>query len=320
MSEIVSDTLCRGEEYLLQLTAGLGWRLAATEKARPWLDELARIMKLEKANSATYPKIIFCGNEFGKETLKGMIVPPGQEMTDDNDIFDHWSIKVKSQAVFNLWTIEGRPEMIFDLGEIGIHELEILKMSYTVSEIFVQVCLKDGIPFHAAVVEHTGRGVILAAPSGTGKSTCARRIPAPWRALCDDKAIVIKDSKGKYLVHPFPTWSEYAWGKSTSTWNVEKCVPLSAVLFIEQAEGDQAIPLEKAKAVVYMVRSAGESLYSITARYSPEERRRVHERVLENACELAKTIPAYILRVSLDGRFWEKMEEVLGGKSLVEAV
>ena len=111
-------------------------------------------------------------------------------------------------------------------------------------------------------------------------------------------------------MHPFPTWSEYAWGKSTSTWDVEHRLPLSSVFFLEQAEKDQVIPLEKAKAVVYMVHSANEALYSIIG-YSSEERRHVHEKVLENACELAKNVPAYILQVSLTGRFWEKIEEVL---------
>jgi hypothetical protein len=34
-------------------------------------------------------------------------------------------------------------------------------------------------------------------------------------------------------------------------------------------------------------------------------------RCFQNACELAKTIPAFSLRVSLGGRFWEEMERVL---------
>jgi hypothetical protein len=29
------------------------------------------------------------------------------------------------------------------------------------------------------------------------------------------------------------------------------------------------------------------------------------------ACELARSIPAFRLRLSLDGRFWEEMERVL---------
>jgi SynChlorMet cassette protein ScmC len=320
LSNIVSDTSHRGDEYLLQLTAGLGWRLVATERARPWLDKMAGIMKLRKGNSVAYPKIIFCRKEFGKKTLKHLIASSDEKTRDGNGIFNHWSIRAKFKAVFELWVSEGRPDMIFDLGETGIHELEFLKMSEAVSEIFVHACAKDGIPLHAALVEHMGWGVILAAPSGTGKSTCARRIPAPWRALCDDVAIVIQNSQGRYLVHPFPTWSEYMWKQSTQTWGVEHHLPLSAVFFLEQAERDQVIPLEKAKAVVYMVRSASESLYSITDNYSPEARKHVQERVFLNACELAKAVPAYVLQVSLEGRFWEKMEEVLGETGLAEVV
>ncbi len=33
--------------------------------------------------------------------------------------------------------------------------------------------------------------------------------------------------------------------------------------------------------------------------------------IFDNAVSIARDIPAYILRVSLQGRFWEKIEEVL---------
>jgi hypothetical protein len=42
-----------------------------------------------------------------------------------------------------------------------------------------------------------------------------------------------------------------------------------------------------------------------------EEERAIKEKIFENACALAGTMPAFRLRVSLEGRFWEEMERVL---------
>jgi SynChlorMet cassette protein ScmC len=317
---MIAVTSHREEEYLLQLAAGLGWRLTATGKARPWLDELAGIMELKKGHSAAYPKVVFCRNEFGKEALKDLIASPGGGNGNGRGLFDHWSPRVKSKVVFDLWMGVGRPDMIFDLGETGTRELEFLKMAQAVSEMFVHACAKGGIPFHAALVEHGGKGILLAAPSNTGKSTCARRIPEPWGALCDDRALVMKDGRGGYLVHPFPTWSEYMCERSTPTWGVEHPLPLSAVFFLGQAEKDQALPLEKVKAVACTLLSVRDALYWVVANYSPEERKQVQERVFLNACEMVKTVPAYILKVSLGGRFWEKMEKALGETGLAGVV
>ena len=35
--------------------------------------------------------------------------------------------------------------------------------------------------------------------------------------------------------------------------------------------------------------------------------------IFGNACELAKHIPCYILRVHITGKFWQKIEKVLAG-------
>jgi SynChlorMet cassette protein ScmC len=108
--------------------------------------------------------------------------------------------------------------------------------------------------------------------------------------------------------------------RSTPTWGVEHPLPLSAVFFLGQAEKDQALPLEKVKAVACTLLSVRDALYWVVANYSPEERKQVQERVFLNACEMVKTVPAYILKVSLGGRFWEKMEKALGETGLAGVV
>ena len=80
-------------------------------------------------------------------------------------------------------------------------------MSFGVHAVHWESLYRGGLPFHATLLEYQGQGIILAAPGGTGKSTCSRRVPPPWRACCDDEVLVVKSPDGRYLAHPFPTWT-----------------------------------------------------------------------------------------------------------------
>jgi len=42
-----------------------------------------------------------------------------------------------------------------------------------------------------------------------------------------------------------------------------------------------------------------------------EDQRLFNKSIFDNACAMAKQIPAYRLHVSLHGRFWEKIEQVI---------
>jgi hypothetical protein len=44
---------------------------------------------------------------------------------------------------------------------------------------------------------------------------------------------------------------------------------------------------------------------------SREMKRQWTMRAFENACVMAKTVPAFRLRLTLDGRFWEEVEKAL---------
>ena len=114
---------------------------------------------------------------------------------------------------------------------------------------------------HATLLEYQGQGIILAAPGGTGKSTCSRRVPPPWRACCDDEVLVVKSPDGRYLAHPFPTWSDYIWQRAENTWQVEKALPLAGIFFFKQSlEEDRVKPLGGALSALSATRSASEAM------------------------------------------------------------
>jgi len=60
---------------------------------------------------------------------------------------------------------------------------------------------------------------LLTAHSGGGKTTASNRLPAPWVALCDDTALIVRDDAGAYWVHPMPTWSHIFREEKISSWD-----------------------------------------------------------------------------------------------------
>jgi len=183
---------------------------------------------------------------------------------------------------------------------------------YASAFIFRESIRRGGLPFHAALVEREGQGVILAAPGGTGKSTCCRRILPPWQAHCDDEVLVSLASDGRYLAHPFPTWSNFFFQRRKKTWRVEVALPLAGIFFLEQSPSDSSLPLGPAEAAVAATASAQKVMIPLLLLGYPEDARIIRRTMFANACELVKKIPAFRLKVSLTGRFWEQIEAALG--------
>ncbi len=177
--------------------------------------------------------------------------------------------------------------------------------------------LRDGgMLLHGALAEHRpkgneGRGVILSAYGGAGKTTASRRLPAPWRSLSDDAALVMPAGGGRYRAHPWPTWSCFLEDHAFSgTWNVQASVPLHACLFLQQAPGNSIEPLGAGQAAGMLAESARQINFGDRI-LPPGEARQIRLRRFEALCGLAKSVPAHLLRISLEGEFWREVERII---------
>jgi SynChlorMet cassette protein ScmC len=294
--------------YCIRLANGQGWQVTATEEVSSWLVKLGHIMELKEYNSDGYPRLVFVHKEKTAERnrepfrhlhpiLKNGLPPNG------------W--KSQDFVWLQIWTHPEIPDVICEVKEQEGNEEEVLAMRMALQPIYQRNQESGGLPFHAALVEWNGSGILLAASGSTGKSTCCRRLRGPWRAWCDDEALVVRDNRKGYLVHPFPTWSDYFSNRSKLTWNVQRYLPLSAILFLEQAESDQVIPIGQGQAAALVYASTTQVCARNWMTLSREQLTTARKSVFESACDLAKEIPAYKLEVSLEGNFWEEMERVL---------
>jgi SynChlorMet cassette protein ScmC len=195
--------------------------------------------------------------------------------------------------------------------EGGDYQQRVLSMRFSLYPIYQQVQNWGGLSLHAGLVEHNGRGVLLAGPKNFGKTTCCNRLPKDWYPLCDEETLIVKADQERYLAHPLPTWSAHLAKRSEQTWNVHCHVPISSIFFLEQAGSDEAIPLGRGEASVFINQLATQVCCRYWNNLGHEDLRIRKIKLFENVTGLAEVVPAFRLRVSLKGRFWEEMEKVL---------
>ena len=177
--------------------------------------------------------------------------------------------------------------------------------------VYLRAQRAGGLVAHAALLALHGNGVLLVGPSGMGKSTCARRLGLPWRALCDDEVLVVPVTEGNYHCHPLPTWSDLFAPHVRRSWDVEEHVSLKAVCFLERSEENRIEPMGQGQAAILI----NKSLQTMSTRpdycLSAEEQHGVRRASFANACKLVASAPSFRLRAGLTTRYWEMIEEVL---------
>lgn len=305
---IIEHMLDNKSRYCIRLGNEQGWCISATKELSHWANRLAAIMQLEACEPNGYPRLIFIAKNSDK-TGRGETLSGGSDDSLEEKLSIYgWQVQDINDIRF--WSRPNFADVICEIG-IGGETQEIVMMRHSLYPIYRGARDVGGLPLHAGLIERDGRGVLLAAPRNTGKSTCCRRIPKPWYVLCDEETLVVQDARGQYLVHPFPTWSEYLMKRSKRTWNVQRCIPLSAIFFLEQAENDEVVSMGNGEAAVSISNSIKQVLLRTQYYMDREEVKSSRLKLFDNACELARKIPAYRLRITKSGRFWEEIEKVL---------
>ena len=169
-----------------------------------------------------------------------------------------------------------------------------------------------GVPLHAALLERDGKGILIAARGGKGKSTCCRLAPRHWNARCDDETLVLRSGSGAL--------------QCPSVSNVER-LPLAAIRAdLGRAKTDPVVggflfgprrkrpgypAWEKPKLRPESTNQPARSAQRMWRGLESSVQRENNLKLFANACSLAKDVPAFTLRASLTGRFWESIEKVL---------
>lgn len=154
---------------------------------------------------------------------------------------------------------------------------------------------KQGIAIHASAISWDGKGIAFTAPSGIGKSTQAELWVHHMHALVinDDRPILKLENKKTYA-HGTP-WS----GKKGLFRN--ECVPLDAIILLEQAAGNQIERLPASTAVAKVLPRC----------FLPYYDRQVMLMCLNNFGEMLSQIPVFQLKCRSDRESVELVRQCL---------
>jgi SynChlorMet cassette protein ScmC len=172
---------------------------------------------------------------------------------------------------------------------------------------------RGGVLIHGALAERDGRGVILIAPGGTGKTTASNRLPHPWRSLSDDATLVVRDPQGRYWAHPWPTWSRFQDGGPGGAWDVQNAVPVNGIFFLAQAVENRVERIGPGQAVSLLGECVRQVSMLMPMGLFQEELRALHLERFNNLCALAQVVHPHVLHISLTGAFWREIEQALAG-------
>lgn len=156
--------------------------------------------------------------------------------------------------------------------------------------------LRFGVLFlHAAQISWQGRGILFAAPSGTGKTTQARLWQAHRGAaiVCSDRTLIRK-ADGCWRTYGYPLdGSEPVCSREVN--------PLGAVVLLEQGPGNGARQLRPTKALPLLMRQAVLDCWSGKARAS----------AMDLLLTMMEEIPVFLLTCTPDERAVTALEQAL---------
>jgi SynChlorMet cassette protein ScmC len=193
-----------------------------------------------------------------------------------------------------------------------------LQMQRVASVIARETLVGGGLLLHGALAEYQGSGFIMAGPGQVGKSTASARLLPPWRSLCDDTTLVVRDPAGRWWAHPWPTWSRFLFDGPGGSWPVECAVPLRAIFFLVQSPSDRLKTIETTQATALTLESMVDVASDVSRLTDANAARALCGDGLRAARALASAVPAYSLQFSLEGRFWDEIERALPGDALPE--
>lgn len=189
---------------------------------------------------------------------------------------------------------------------------EFLAMKHALYPLYRAVIADGGQLCHGALIEHQGKGVILAAKGGTGKSTSCKRLPSTWKAHADDELLLLPVGNGEYRAHPLPTWSEFYGDWSHNTWNIQVSVPVHGIFFLEQATQDKANRIQNGEAAALLTESSRQAYGdNYTQLFEQDNKPQLLADLFRNSCNAVQHLPAFRLQQTLHGEFWKHIANAL---------
>lgn len=170
---------------------------------------------------------------------------------------------------------------------------------------------------HGALLElPDGRGVLLSAESGVGKSTTSRRWEASGGKYTSDDMILLEyDTPEGVIAHPLPTWSRcLREGTENLCYPIQKKIPLAGLLVLSRAKGDEPeriVDMTWHEFLCQVYQSVCYFHINLIKRFPEAEQRQLIANNQSCARKLCSLFPPRALMARLDGDLRETLKEFL---------
>lgn len=296
------------ESYILHLGEEYCWNLSSAKGAREWLSRFAKIVGLKTGRKSGLTTLRFIRGIFAA-VIGGEIRWPSDRGTLASLEEEGW--RLRQRSFLNIWSRVGTTDLVLELLNTPFDYIEITMMRQALQPVYERVIAAGGVPIHAALVEHGGVGMLLAGVGGSGKTTCCERLPSGWTYLGDDEVLVVRKADGALAPHPMPTWNSERLKNGADSWDISVSVPLGGIFFLEKSSRDEAVLLGGGEAAVRINGSVNQACRGRFHSLDASGQREWRQRLFENACGIARNVPAYQLYVSRTGQFWTVIEEAM---------
>jgi len=299
--------------YSVDLLEEKPFRVTSDSELSGWLKKFASILQLKKAPNDGRPTMIFMAKGNQRPSRGEVSRKPGGGTSPwagrAHQGCSGW--KLQDLKTIRIWQQDGSEDRVIEvMNRNGL--AANANMTLAMLPLHEACIAAGGLPLHAALMDFKGQGVLLAAPGNTGKTTCCRRLPGRYKALCDDETLLVRDRGNGFTAHPLPTWSAIFNGEESGTSRRRAGVPVRGIFFLEQSRTGECIPVGQGEAVTRIQTSASQVMRRYVRRLDLEDRVEIQKKVFSNACDLASSVPAFRLQVGLCSRFWKHIEAALG--------
>lgn len=155
-----------------------------------------------------------------------------------------------------------------------------------------------GALMHAAAIAGRDGALLVAGPSGAGKTTMSRSTAALGAHVLSDERTILRPSDDGWLLGGTPWPGEGGFAENRS-------VPLRGLILLEQADHDELTPLSPARALALLYR----------CHFPPLWDPRAAERTLGHLERLVREVPAFLYRNKKGRDAAVRLLEQVGGAS-----
>ncbi len=199
--------------------------------------------------------------------------------------------------------------MFFNLDKFQTEATKALALNFVDSAFQLQMVSRGNCaPCHCALIEINGRGAVIGGRGDSGKTTCARRLPKPHRALADDYVMLFVH-QGRLLAQAMPTWSNLHNGDLDYRADCTKITEVDAFFFLKQSRTDHIERIDGIKATSHLNEILQELLTVRVITDMPGTmKKKLRSRIFDFAVQVVDRKPTGILHASLHGEFWNPLE------------